>query len=570
MVTAFWRRVRVSKLNGLLAWATVIWVVVFWRLGYLSLLDPDEAHYAEITREMIRARQWLVPTLDGLPFIDKPVLYHWLQASAQSLLGENEFALRLPSAFAAVVLIWAVGWMGRHISNRSAGNRAALFFATTPLTFALASIGVFDMVYTAFLFGAIASLLLASATRRPRLEYAGWPLLALAVMTKGPVAVLLVGLFGVALSARAETRPLISRLHWAYGLLFVGLVSAPWFIYMVVTFGDRFVQDYLLAGNVYYFTKPEAFSSRNSDGFFYLRTYLGGCFPWSILALAAGIDARLTQRHLPPIEQALWTWIALVLVFFSVAGFKLDTYIFPAAPATCLVLALAWRTDTGQLPEAFTRVTTAMLWLIAGVFALAGAILAVTMFRIDLGLSPLALLLPAVLVAGGMTVGARLQRRTTGAVAAIIAGTLVAAYAVVVVEGLPVLERSRPTALLGRWIDRHSPTEAPVGVFGLDDWRGSIRFYSRRNLVVLHDASEVRAFTVRQPESFTLMLERDYRRLQGFGVPLRAHGGRRAIVGRSGKFIRKQLWGRIVVASAWAADDGSLAQAVPDLDLPEH
>ena len=569
-MTAIARRVRMPQVSVLLAWCAVIWVTVFWRLGYISLLDPDEAHYAELTREMIRARQWLVPTLEGVPFIDKPVLYHWLQAAAEWLFGENEFALRLPSALAAVSLIWAVGWMGRHFADRPSGNRAALFFATTPLTFALSSIGVFDMLYTAFLFGSIGSLLVASAQGRPRLEYVGWPLLSLAVMTKGPVAVLLVLLFGVALSARRGTRPIVTGLHWRLGLSFVVLVASPWFLYMAVTFGDRFIRDYVLAGNLYYFTRPAAFSSRNSDVFFYLRTYLGGCFPWSVLVLAAAVDARLTRRASSPIEQALWTWIALVLVFFSVAGFKLDTYIYPAAPATCLLLALAWRTDIGTVPRAFSTATMLGLRCIAAILVLAGALLAATMFDIDLGLSPLALLLPGALIGGGIALAALLQRGLTSAVPAVLVGTLVAAYGVVVVEGLPVLERSRPTAPLGHWISRHTPTDEPLGGFRVDDWRGSIRFYSRRKLVVLHDASEVRNFAANHPESFTLMLARDYRRLLASGVPLRTHGGRRAIVGRSGKFIRRQLWGRIVVVSARAAGDLRVADAAIDDDLTEN
>jgi 4-amino-4-deoxy-L-arabinose transferase-like glycosyltransferase len=210
--TLRWIRSRETK--ELLTWGVVIWVVVFWRLGYVSLLDPDEAHYAQLTREMVRARQWLIPTLDGVPFIDKPVLYHWLQAAAESLFGETEFALRLPSAVAAIGLIWTVRWLGQSFATRRVGNLAALFFATTPLTFALASIGVFDMLYTAFLFGAIGTLLIASATGQRRLECVGWLLLALAVMTKGPVAVLLVVLFGIALTARRDTRSLVTGLCW--------------------------------------------------------------------------------------------------------------------------------------------------------------------------------------------------------------------------------------------------------------------------------------------------------------------------------------------------------------------
>src|SRR6266542_5937504 len=86
-------------------WATIIWIVMFWRLGYLPLLDPDEAHYAQITREMSTAHEWLVPLLDGKPHIDKPVLFHWLQGTAFWLLGRTEFAARMPSALAALLLM---------------------------------------------------------------------------------------------------------------------------------------------------------------------------------------------------------------------------------------------------------------------------------------------------------------------------------------------------------------------------------------------------------------------------------------------------------------------------------
>src|SRR4051794_36933930 len=51
----------------LLLLAAAAWIVVFGRIGYPSLLDPDEAHYAQLTREMIRARSWFVPLLDGSP-----------------------------------------------------------------------------------------------------------------------------------------------------------------------------------------------------------------------------------------------------------------------------------------------------------------------------------------------------------------------------------------------------------------------------------------------------------------------------------------------------------------------
>src|SRR4051812_27825969 len=177
----------------LLSWAAIAWIVVFWRLGFPSLMDPDEAHYAELTREMIRAGNWLVPLLDGQPYIDKPILFHWLQGAAMTLLGETEFAARLPSALAALALFWTTRRAGIAMFGEQVGEWGALMFATIPATFALASIGLFDMIFTAFLFGALTCLMAASssggavsadAVPDRRREIAGYALLSFAVMIK--------------------------------------------------------------------------------------------------------------------------------------------------------------------------------------------------------------------------------------------------------------------------------------------------------------------------------------------------------------------------------------------------
>lgn len=65
--TAAWRRCPPPTLRVLLSlamWAAVVWVAVLWRLGGFSLIDPNEAHYAQLTREMLRTDRWLVPLLD--------------------------------------------------------------------------------------------------------------------------------------------------------------------------------------------------------------------------------------------------------------------------------------------------------------------------------------------------------------------------------------------------------------------------------------------------------------------------------------------------------------------------
>jgi len=112
-------QLRLLKAAG---WVLLVWVVLFWRLGYLPLLDPDEAHYAEITREMMDAQDLVVPLLNGQPHIDKPVLFHWVQAGSFRMLGRTEFAARLPSALSAMLLFLVTAWAGSRLFRRDTGD----------------------------------------------------------------------------------------------------------------------------------------------------------------------------------------------------------------------------------------------------------------------------------------------------------------------------------------------------------------------------------------------------------------------------------------------------------------
>ena len=539
-----------------------MWIVVFWRLGYLSLLDPDEAHYAELTREMLRARSWLVPLLNDAPYIDKPVLFHWLQALSVSVFGQSELAMRLPSAFAALALIATTRWAGAQLFGAAVGEGAALMFATLPLTFALANVGVFDMVYGAFLFGGVSCLLVSALRGREHLQYLGYALLTVAVMTKGPVALLLVILFIMAaMCAGPRIRKVIGSLHWTGGLAFVLIAASPWFVWMWATFGDRFVSEYWLAGNLWYFTQPVVFSPRRSSYALYLRVFVTAFFPWCLVIIGAAFDAARRWRdgtQAAPERVLLWLWILVVVIFFTVARFKVDYYIFPAAPACCMLAADAWKRAVEDRSWRWTRASVAVIaaTLIAG-----GLISSVALFQINLGLDYDALALPVALAVGGGLLMWELARRqwmppptlTTPLV------TLLVVYSLTVVIGFPVLERSRPTAPVGRWIARHTRRGAVVGAYHLEDWRASIRYYADRRVTRLQEQDEVRAFLESSQTAYVLMLREDFAALRESGLEIEEVLRRPAIVGRSGKYLRRQVWGDLMIVTrndnpeAWAS-----------------
>src|SRR6185295_20297232 len=103
---------KVASPTTLLA-LSLIFVVLFWRLGTPTLWDPDEAHYAETSREMLSAGDWWAPYYNEQPFFDKPVLFHQLQGAAMRVFADPELAARIVPALAGLGLIAITVWLGR-------------------------------------------------------------------------------------------------------------------------------------------------------------------------------------------------------------------------------------------------------------------------------------------------------------------------------------------------------------------------------------------------------------------------------------------------------------------------
>ena len=195
----------VRRLAAYFWWALLAFTVLFWRLGAPSFWDPDEAHYAQTTRELIQSGDWFAPYYNHQPFFDKPLLFHLLQALPMSLFGPNEFAARLVPACAALALILTVWWLGTVLASADVGFLAGLLLTVDPAVFALSRYAILDMCFTALLFGAASMISVAALRDRPRLQYGGYVLLAFATLTKGPIALLLSGLaFVIAIAASAD------------------------------------------------------------------------------------------------------------------------------------------------------------------------------------------------------------------------------------------------------------------------------------------------------------------------------------------------------------------------------
>ena len=365
-----WQR---GALLPLLATAALAAVLFVWQLGATGLVDETPPLFAASARAMAESGDWLVPQVNGLPRYDKPPLVYWLMGLLYALPGHGRWdplgswAAGLPSALAcgAVMLLLAdtlLRWpqtpesapsLPASPAARSAARSAvaaALAFALSPLVLLWGRIGVSDALFTATL---AASLLLAwraYATARPR-WWQPWLVLALAVLTKGPVAVLLMGgTLALFAASRGEGRRLVRQLRPLRGLVVCAALAVPWYGLVLLREGQPFWDSFFGYHNLQRFTA--VVNHHLQPWWFFGPVLVAASLPATPLLLlglvrALGAPAGTPwapegAAPLPPNSLARFAacWLLVVLAFFTVAATKLPSYWLPATPAAALLVVV--------------------------------------------------------------------------------------------------------------------------------------------------------------------------------------------------------------------------------------
>jgi hypothetical protein len=175
----------------------------------------------------------------------------------------------------------------------------------------------------------------------------------------------------------------------------------------------------------------------------------------------------------------------------------------------------------------------------------------VFLWKLDLQLPAVAIALPLALVAGGIALmyqSARREWRVPQNATAVVTMLLVS-YATVVVVGFPAMEKMRPTARVAAQLRYATAGDAPVGLYRLERWRGSLRYYLNRPIQRLETVDDARSFFSRSQTVYAIMLRRDYLALREMKVPVYPMIAHRAVVGTTGRGLRKQRWGYLVVVT---------------------
>jgi 4-amino-4-deoxy-L-arabinose transferase-like glycosyltransferase len=509
----------------LVSLAVLVWLAL---LGSRPLFRPDEGRYAEIPREMLATGDWLVPHLNGLVYVEKPPLQYWMTAVFYRLFGTEVWSARLATGLAALVGIALIGWAAKRLWGTRAGLAACAVCASSPLYFMLGQLLTLDMTFTLFLTAALVTFCIAQSVRADRVRCRRWMMLcwaaiAAAIMTKGIAALAIPAGVLTVYSLWQRDTEVWRTSHLPLGLALCLALSAPWFIVMsqrVPGFAEFFfVHEHLLR----YATTS---ANRYEPWWFFLPVILAGTAPWLPQMFTAARDPAAVSpaRGSFSVERLLWTWAAVVFIFFSASKSKLLPYVLPVVPALALIVAASVSRMSVRVVRLSAMVTLAAAGiLVAGVVAFArlaeGEKQSVLLEAITPGIVAMALVLG---LGGGLAFwsarrGNALASLTQVACGWFLAGALLIGWCAAAAGPLYSAEG------MARKLEKRDP--APTHIYNVAYYEQTLPFYLGRTVELVDFRGEL-DFGLRLEPSRALSL-------QDFTARWRADSGACALMPRS-------------------------------------
>lgn len=319
-------------------------------LGHVHLFDWDEVNFAECAREMLVTKNYMRVQIDFQPFWEKPPLFIWMQALCMNLFGINEFAARLPNALMGITTLCTLFYIGkRTVSERMAWWWVLLYAGSWLPAFYFKS-AIIDPTFNFFIFVSFFQVYLIRNGKRKVLHalLAGL-FLGLAVLTKGPVAILIAILSLVVYL-------ILNKGFWGYKWWHFLIIMAACMVTTFLWFGIDIAQ------NGWWFTREfityQIRLFRTEDAghggpfFYHFIVLLVGCFPAAAFLFQAGKKSASSSLRKDETDFSRWMWVLfwVVLILFSIVKTKIVHYsslcYFPLTFIAALQLS---RLDEGKI-----------------------------------------------------------------------------------------------------------------------------------------------------------------------------------------------------------------------------
>ena len=323
---------RILERNSLIIVVVVALFTLFFGIGSIPLLDPDEPVYAETAREMIEWGDYLSPRIYNQFWFDKPPLYYWLVVIMQKIFGFTEFAARFPAALMGALTTIMVYVAGAKFLSERAGFWASLALTSCVQFFYMSKGAVTDTTLLFFMTGA----LLAFINKNYWLMYVA---MAFATLTKGPIGIVFPGIIIFLYLFAMGKLDEIFRMHVIRGLLIYVLICSPWYYGMYAVHGQKFIDGFFLFNNVTRFTTAE--HAARVSFWYYFPVIILGLFPWTGLYFLS-VKSCICESRSDEMRKLIFLhiWSGFVFIFFTICQTKLVSYILPMFPA--MALSIGW------------------------------------------------------------------------------------------------------------------------------------------------------------------------------------------------------------------------------------
>lgn len=302
--------------------ASVILFIPF--LGSVHLFDWDEINFAECAREMIVSKDYLRMQIDFKPFYEKPPLFIWLQVLSMKVWGINEFAARFPNAIMGIITLISLFYIGKKVANEKIATYWVLFYIVSWLPHFYFKTGIIDPTFNLFIFLAFYQKYnLTHQTNKWRYVLFTGIFIGLAVLTKGPVAILISAISLLAFILLERGLRGFNVIHIISILSIALAVTSFWFGIEIINNGTSFLKEFI---NYQIGLFSENIADHQEPWYYHPIVLLIGCFPASIFIL--GYNLKKTPSNIQKFDFAKWMWILfwVVLILFSIVKTKIVHY----------------------------------------------------------------------------------------------------------------------------------------------------------------------------------------------------------------------------------------------------
>jgi hypothetical protein len=296
-------------------------------IGNCPLFDWDEVNFAECAREMVTSGNYSLVQLNYRPFWEKPPLFIWLQAASMNIFGINEFAARFPNALCSIASLAALFLIGKKFHSPKFGAVWCFLYAATLLPHLYFKSGLIDPWFNLFIILALYNCI--CFINNPTGKKENWNallggfFLGLAVLTKGPAALVVVGLSLLILLAwTRQFRLLLSRPFLLFSITTL-LVSGSWFLVEYLKGNARIISEFITYQQRLFETGD---SGHDGPFIYHFVVLLLGCFPASLLFIVSYARYRELTPYQRLFRKVFLCLFWVVLILFSIVKTKIIHY----------------------------------------------------------------------------------------------------------------------------------------------------------------------------------------------------------------------------------------------------